>query len=106
MARVRSDFADVKQRFQALLGDSEATKQALELADKKLADMCNKQMNKLEIAYRSMIKALESKKKEFMSILGNFYSDQRQSVNYDRARAANFYQRVMASHHEELVKLE
>ena len=45
------------------------------MADKKLADMCHKQSNKLEIAYKSMIKALEAKKKEFLAIIRDFYSD-------------------------------
>lgn len=58
-----------------LLEESENMKQALEGADKKLADMCHKQQNKLEIAYKSMIKALEAKKKEFLNIIRDFYSD-------------------------------
>jgi hypothetical protein len=39
--------------------------------------MCHKQVNKLEIAYKSMIKAIESKKKEFLNVIIDFYNDQR-----------------------------
>lgn len=53
------------------------TKAAIESADRKLGDMCHKQVNKLEIAYKSMIKALESKKKEFLNVIVDFYTDQR-----------------------------
>jgi hypothetical protein len=57
--------------------DAEMTKVAIETADRKLGDMCHKQVNKLEIAYKSMIKALESKKKEFLNVIVDFYTDQR-----------------------------
>lgn len=49
----------------------------MENADRKLGDMCHKQVNKLEIAYKSMIKAIESKKKEFLNVIIDFYNDQR-----------------------------
>lgn len=77
LSRVRSDFHDVKGKFTAVLDEAECTKNALEGAEKRLADMCNKQLNKMEIAYKSMYKALEAKKKEFTSIIREFYSDQR-----------------------------
>lgn len=48
-------------------------RQVLDTADKKLADMHHKQQNKLEIAYKSLMKALEAKKKEFLGILRDFY---------------------------------
>ena len=57
------------------MDEAENTKLALEGAEKRLGDMCNKQQNKLEIAYKSMIKALEAKKKEFLNIIRDFYSD-------------------------------
>ena len=41
--RVRSDFSDVKAKYSALVDEAENTKQALEGAEKKLGDMCNKQ---------------------------------------------------------------
>lgn len=75
--RVKSDFTDVKGKYLSLLEESECTRSALETAEKRLADMCHKQVNKLEIAYKSIYKALEAKKKEFTSIIKEFYSDQR-----------------------------
>ena len=75
--RVKSDFTDVKSKYLSLLEESECTRSALETAEKRLADMCHKQVNKLEIAYKSIYKALETKKKEFTSIIKEFYSDQR-----------------------------
>ncbi len=81
---VRSDLNDVKSKYQNLLDESESIRLVLDTADRKLADMCHKQSNKLEIAYRSMIKALESKRRELLTILRDFYSDQRQKVSFDR----------------------
>ncbi len=75
--RIRSDLTDVKSKFQSLLDEADMTRQILETADKKLADMYHKQQNKLEISYKSMIKALEAKKKEFHNVLKEFYNDQR-----------------------------
>ncbi len=60
----------------------------MESADRKLGDMCNKQVNKLDIAYKSMIKAIESKKKEFLNVIIDFYNDQRQKVTFDKQRAS------------------
>ncbi len=74
---MRSDFADVKSKYQGLVEDAERTKMVMENADRKLGDMCHKQVNKLEIAYKSMIKAIESKKKEFLNVIIDFYNDQR-----------------------------
>jgi hypothetical protein len=73
--RVRSDFQDVKTKCQNLIEDAELTKAAFDSADRKLGDMCHKQVNKLEIAYKSMIKALESKKKEYLNVIVDFYTD-------------------------------
>ena len=75
MNRVRSDFSDVRTKYHTLLDEAESTKAALEGAEKKLSDMCHKQYNKLEIAYKSMMKVLEAKKKEFLNIIRDFYSD-------------------------------
>lgn len=77
MSRVKSDFLDVKHKYQALIDDAEGTKLSLENAERKLADMSHKQLNKLEIAYKSLIKALEVKKKEFIANIRDFYADQR-----------------------------
>lgn len=78
----------------------------LDSAEKKLTDMCHKQSNKLEIAYKSMMKALEAKKKEFLNIIRDFYTDQKQKVNFDKQRAANFLTKVKSMHQEDLQKLE
>lgn len=90
LARIRSDFQDVKSKISSLIDNAEATKAALEQADRKLAAMCNKQQSKLEIAYKSIIKTLEQKKQEFMSIIQEFYRDQRQRVNSDKNRTLQF----------------
>lgn len=43
LSRVKSDFTDVKYKYQTLLNDADHTKQKLEMADKKLSDMYHKQ---------------------------------------------------------------
>lgn len=37
--------------------------------------MCNKQMNKLELTFKSIFRTIEQKKKEFTRIIREFYSD-------------------------------
>jgi hypothetical protein len=67
--------------------------------------MCHKQVNKLEIAYKSVMRALDAKKKEFSQVIKEFYSDQRQKVAFDRKRASTFLNRVL-SHQEEISGIE
>ncbi|TNV84153.1 hypothetical protein FGO68_gene3646 [Halteria grandinella] len=103
--RVKNDFMDVKGKYVSLLDEAECTKGALEQAEKRLSDMCHKQVNKLEIAYKSIYKALEAKKKEFTSIIKEFYSDQRQKVSFDKQRASSFLTKAL-SHKDDLAHLE
>jgi len=67
-------------------------RQVLDAAEKKLSDMHHKQQKKLEIAYKSLIKALEAKKKEFLGILRDFYQEQRTAVSFERGKALNLIQ--------------
>lgn len=53
-----------------------------------------------------MIKALEAKKKDFLSLLRDFYNDQRQMVSFERSKACNFLQTIKTSHYDELMRLE
>lgn len=49
-----------------------------------------------------MMKALEAKKKEFLNIIRDFYTDQKQKVNFDKQRAANFLSKAKSLHQEDL----
>ena len=55
--------------------EAEQNKQQFDHFDKKLSDMCNKQLSKLDISYKSIVKAIENKKKEFANIIKDFYSE-------------------------------
>jgi hypothetical protein len=94
ISRVRSDFADVKLKYQALLDEAEQMRSALDSAEKKLGDMQLKQKNKLDITFKSMMNALEIKRNEFLSIMHDFYKDQRSKVSFDKNRAQTFLSKV------------
>lgn len=59
LERVKHDLQDVKGKLVSLLEEGDLAKTAIDAADKRLTAMCNKQSNKLEIAYRSLINTLE-----------------------------------------------
>jgi len=105
VARIKSDFADVKAKHHQLLQEADMARLVLEAADKKLSDMHHKQQNKLEIAYKSLIKALEAKKKEFLGILRDFYQEQRTMVSFEKTKALSLLQSSKTSQ-DDLARIE
>jgi len=58
-----------------LLSEADQTKRSYENLDKKLGDMCNRQLNKLEVTFKSIFRILDSKRKEFGVMIKEFYQE-------------------------------
>lgn len=92
--KIKHDFQDVHKKYENILLDAVKSKQAYEGYDKKLNEMCNRQMNKLDLTFKSMARTLEQKKKEFGRIIKEFYSDQKSKLEFDRMKSTKFLQKV------------
>ena len=57
--QIKSDFSDVMKQYKVLLNDSESAKGCYEQVDRKLGDMCNSQINKLDLTFKSLTRMLE-----------------------------------------------
>ena len=63
------------QKYLAILNEAHKSKQLYEGFEKKLSDLCNRQIGKLEITYKSIAKILEQKKKEMGMTIKEFYNE-------------------------------
>jgi hypothetical protein len=73
--KIRSDFTDVHKKYMSILNEASKTKHQFDVFDKKMQDMCSKQLNKLELTYKSIAKILEQKKREMGCAIKEFYSE-------------------------------
>ena len=94
LEKIRNDFKDVHSKYQNIMMEAVKGKQTYEAFDKKLNDMCNRQINKLELTFKSIARTLDQKKKEFTRIIKEFYSDQKSKMEYDRVKSSKFVQKV------------
>ncbi|CDW91825.1 kelch motif family protein [Stylonychia lemnae] len=92
--KIKHDFQDVHQKYQGILYDAVKSKQSYDGFDKKLNEMCNRQMNKLDLTFKSIQRTLDNKKKEFVRIIREFYCDQKSKLEFDRMKSGKFLQKV------------
>ena len=57
--KMRSDYQDVLKKYKCLLSESASSKHTYDSLDKKLTDMCNRQLSKLDLTYRSIARMLD-----------------------------------------------
>lgn len=56
--------------------------------------MCSRQLNKLEITFKSIARTIDQKKKEFAKSIRDFYAEQKSQLEYDKLKTAKFLQKV------------
>ena len=84
LERINSDFNDVFKKYRLIHQDSQMAKTQYDTIDKKLQDLCNRQLSKLDLTYKSMMRMLDQKRKEFAITIKEFYQDKRSKLEPEK----------------------